>query len=242
MVKAELKSRHFRKLLGPLWWLFEPLSMAVVYFFITTILFKYSTGEEHLLFILVAVITWRWFSKSIDESPTLMTSNAHIISRTNFPLLPLFYIFTTVQLTYFLIGLLVLFFFLAIYGIPITSNIVYLPVIMIVQGTFILGLSSLLSRAGIYLKDLSSVVWVFTGIWFYLSPGIYPESLIPQEWRLIYDINPWVTIFSAYRAVLIDGFLPDLTKLVLWFLVFLTMTVIGLKVVSRNRGRIYKEL
>lgn len=242
MVKAELKSKHFRKLLGPLWWLFEPLSMALVYFFLTTILFKSSTGPHQFLFILVAVISWRWFVRTIDDSPSLLHSYASIISRTNFPLLPLIYINAIVQLIYFLAGLVIIFAFLPIYGIPITANVLYLPLIMIVEGMFILGLGSLLARAGVHMRDLGSSVWVFTSIWFYLSPAIYPASLVPQNWRFLYDLNPWGIIFSSYRGVLIDGNQPDFFKLLIWAGIFFVMMVVGLKVVSRNRGRIFKEL
>jgi len=242
LVKAEIKSRHFRKLLGPLWWLFEPLSMAIVYYFLTIIVFHSSTGSNQFLFILIAVITWRWFSKSIDESPLLLGSYASIIGRTNFPLLPLLYVYSGLQLVFFAAGIVVIFAFLAAYGIPLTYNIIFLPFIMLVQGTFIIGLSSILARVGVFVKDVGSAVWVFTGIWFYLSPGIYSETLIPQQYRFLYEINPWATIFPAYRAVLLDGTAPDFTKLAIWLGIFSVMMIIGLKVLSRNRGRIYKEL
>lgn len=242
LVKSELKSRHFRKVLGPLWWLFEPLSMSIIYFFLTTILFKSSSNSNQLLFILVAVIAWRWFSKSIDESPIILTSYGNILSRTNLPLLPFLYVAAGTQMIFFLAGLIVVFFLLALFGIHPTIYLLYLPLLILIQGTFNLGLSSLLARAGVYFKDLSSIVWVLTGIWFYLSPGIYSESLIPQEWRFFYDLNPWATLMPAYRDILINGAAPELTKLSIWFMVFLIMAIVGLRVISRNRGKLYKEL
>jgi lipopolysaccharide transport system permease protein len=242
MIKAELKSKHFRKLLGPLWWLFEPLAMAMTYYFLTIIVFHSSSGPNQFLFILVAVIAWRWFSKSIDESPLLLGSYASIIGRTNFPLLPLLYIYSGLQLVYFAAGIVVVFAFLAAYGIQLTYTIAFLPFVMLVQGTFIIGLSSILARVGVYIKDLGSAVWIFTSIWFYLSPGIYSESLVPQQLRVLYELNPWATIFPAYRAILIDGTAPDFTKLAIWLVIFSVMMIVGLRILSRNRGRIYKEL
>ncbi len=242
MIKADLKARHFRKLLGPLWWLFEPIMMSLVYFFLTAILFKSSSGSHQLVFILISVIVWRWFSKSVDESPTMLTSFGSALSRTNIPLLPFLYVFTGVQLFYFLTGLVVIFAFLILFQIPLTMFLVYLPMIMLVQITFNIGVSSLLARAGAHLKDLANATWVFTSIWFYMSPGIYSESLIPAHWRFFYDLNPWATILPAYRSVFIDGTMPDLVKLSIWLGIFLIMAIIGLKVINRNRGRMYKVL
>ncbi len=242
MVKADLKSRHFRKLLGPLWWLFEPLMMSFVYLFLTTILLKSSSGSNQLLFILIAVISWRWFSKSVDESPAMLTSYGSVLSRTNLPLLPFVYVSTIVNLIYFLAGLSVVFAIILLFGVHITSNIIYLPFVMLVQISFIIGVTSILARAGVFLKDLVSATWVFTSIWFYLSPGIYSESLIPAGWKFYYNLNPWATILPAYRSILLGGDLPDFARLAIWFGIFLVMAIIGLKIVSRNRGRIYKVL
>src|SRR6202158_385554 len=141
LVKAELKARHFRKLLGPLWWLFEPLMMSIVYLFLSTFLFKSSSGSNQLLFILVAVIAWRWFSKSVDESPSMLTSYGSVLSRTNLPLLPFVYVSTIVNMVYFLTGLVVIFAILLLFGIPLTSNIVFLPFVMLVQILFIIGVT-----------------------------------------------------------------------------------------------------
>jgi lipopolysaccharide transport system permease protein len=237
---AELKSRHFKKLLGPLWWLFEPLALAVVYFFLTIVVFRSSTGEHHLLFILIAVITWRWFSQSVDGAPGFFMQYASILTRTNFPLMPLMYVYSSIHAVYFLAGLVVIFGFLVAYSVPFTANLIFLPLIIGIQAMFNLGLSSLVAKAGIHIKDLMAATWVFTSIWFYISPGIYPESLVPEEWKFAYDLNPWATLFPAYRAVLLDGTMPDLGRLAIWAVVFLVMMIVGMKIISRNRGKLYK--
>jgi lipopolysaccharide transport system permease protein len=242
MVKAELKSRHFRKMLGPIWWVLEPMLQAFIFFFLTKVLFHYEAGENYLLFLILSVIIWRWFARPVDNAPSLLLSYQAIISQTNFRILPMVYSTMMVELIYFLFGLMVIFAVMPFFGVWPSMNMVFLPYIMLVQGTFTLGLVSLIGRIGIFVRDLQQIVWVITSIWFYLSPGIYPVELVPSEFRQIYELNPFATILTAYRDVMIDGVQPDLLSLTIWFGIFIGLMYVGTSTIERARGKFYKAL
>ncbi len=242
LLRAELKGRHFQKMLGPLWWLLEPVMFAFVYFFLATVLFKYSGGENYLLLIFTSVVVWRWFSRSVDNAPNMVLSYQSVVKQTNFPILPLFYTTALLEMTYFFFGLLALFVVCLIFGIHPTLNLIYLPIVVLVQFIFTLGIMGILATIGAFYRDIGQVTWLITSIWFYLSPGIYPETLIPQTLRPIYDLNPFATILPAYRALLLEGSPPDLTRLLLWTVIFIPLMLVGLNMVESRRRRYYKVL
>ena len=241
-VKAEFKQKHFQKALGPLWWFGEPILMAMVYLFLTTILFKQTFGEHQLIVIVMSVLVWRWFSKSLDNAPTLLSSFQFELKKTNLPILPLIFSNILVELMFFGFALIVIIGGVLISGISLTINVIYLPVLIILQFMMIISFVTYLSKYGVLFKDLVQISWVFVAIWFYLSPGIYPERLIPDGYRWLYDLNPWATLFPAWRSVLIDGVQPDLIRLGIWFVVFLPIALFGLRALTKSRADFYKRL
>ena len=84
-----------------------------------------------------------------------------------------------------------------------------------------IAISSIIARIGIFFRDISGVVGVLVHIWFYLSPGFYLRFVVPDEYRFFYDLNPFATIFPAWRDVLIYGNQPDLVSLGILFAIFL---------------------
>jgi ABC-type polysaccharide/polyol phosphate export permease len=241
-VKAEFKQKHFQKALGPLWWFGEPILMAMVYLFLTTILFRQTFGEHQLIIIVMSVLIWRWFSKSLDNAPMLLASFQFELKKTNLPILPLIFSNMLVESMFFGFALIVIIAGVLLSGIHMTVNVVYIPILVVLQFTMIVAFSSYLSKYGVLFKDLAQISWVFVAIWFYLSPGIYPERLIPDAYRWIYDLNPFATIFPAWRSVLIDGVQPDLVRLGIWFAVFLPLALVGLRSLNKSRAAFYKRL
>ena len=243
MVKAELKARHFQKLLGPIWWLLEPTFMALIYFFLTTVMFRSSTGTHHLLFIFTAVIAWRWFSKTVDNSPSIVLSYAGLFKQTNFPAAIVLFVTATTEMVFFLSGLTVLIMFGMGFGVFPTVAYIYLPIVILTQLFFSFGIASILATLGVFVRDLAQIIYVFTSIWFYLSPGIYPVEMVPQRFLKYYYMNPFATIMPAYRSIMIDGKPPsDIHLLLLWFVFGIILTIIGVKFFLRTKPKFYKYL
>lgn len=242
MVRAELKARHFQRLLGPFWWLLEPALYAFAYFFLTTVLFDFTSGKDHLLFIFSSVIAWRWFSKSIDNAPNLIHAYQSFFKQATLPSKIILVSSAITEFCFFAFALLVLFFVMLVSGIKPTPATLLLPLVIAVQFALTFGLSSLLATAGVFLRDLGNIVYIFTGIWFYLSPGIYPIERVPANLMHIYLMNPWATILPAYRAVLLEGRLPNIPSLLGWLVVSLLLCIVGIKFFDRMRTRFYRWL
>lgn len=241
-IKAEFKQRHFQKALGPIWWLGEPLLLASMYVFITAFLFRYSLGEHHTISVIMAVLVWTWFARSVSGAPNLLLGFKNELTKTNLPVLPLIFTHFLFQLIIFGFSLVVIFVGLLVARVELTWNLAYLPILILVQFIMTIAISTIIARVGIFFRDISGVVSVLVHIWFYLSPGIYLRFVVPEEYRMIYDLNPFATIFPAWRDVLINGTQPDLMGLAIIFAVFLPIAFYGLRTVSTNRAQYFKRL
>ena len=87
IVGSEARTRIFDKALGQAWLLLEPIVMAVLYFFITTVIFTYSGEQRQFLFILTSVVFWRWFSRTIDGAPLSIIGYGAVLKQTRFPVI-----------------------------------------------------------------------------------------------------------------------------------------------------------
>ena len=98
---------------------------------------------------------------------------------------------------------------MAIYAMPFPAlALVYLPVILLVQLLLILGLGLLAAAANVFFRDVQSLLTLGLQLWFYVSPIIYPVSMVPESLRPVYFLNPMAGILEAYRDVLLHGSAP----------------------------------
>lgn len=229
IVSSEAKTRIFDKVFGQLWLLIEPIIMAGLYYFITTVVFSYGGEQRQFLFILTAVIFWRWFSRTVDGSPWAIIGYAAVLKQTRFPVIMVVLAFMATEMFFFAMSFVVLILFLALYGHFPNLHYVYLPLVMITQFSITLFLTLIFSALGTFVKDLGGLLFAFTSVWWYLSPGIYPVSKIPADWMWLYMLNPFAHILPAYRDIMIDNVTPDLGPLLIILAIFGALSVLAIK-------------
>ena len=237
IVSSEAKAKVFDKVLGQIWLLLEPVIMAALYYFITTVVFSYAGEQRQFLFILTAVVFWRWFSRTIDGAPMSIVAYGSVLKQTRFPVIMVVLAFMATEAFFFAMSTVVLVGFLAAYGHYPNLNYVYLPLVLAAQFSLTLFLTIVFASIGTFVKDLGGVLYAITGIWWYLSPGIYPVSKIPKEWLWVYMLNPFAHILPAYRDILIDGVAPQLLPLTAIFVLFTVLSFLVIK--AFNWARYY---
>lgn len=242
IVGSEVRARIFDKALGQFWLLVEPVIMASLYFFISTVIFTYTGQKQMFLFILTSVIFWRWFSKTVDSSPTVLISYSAVLKQTNFPVYLIILSYISTEIFFWFMSFMVLVIFLTFNGIYPSLAYLYLPFVLLVQLFLTMFLTLVFSVIGTFIKDLSGILYAFTSIWWYLSPGIYPVSRIPEKYLWIYKLNPFAHILPAYRDILIDGKAPDLYPLVLILFAAMLFTYFGLKLFNAAKYRFFMYL
>lgn len=199
---SELKSKHRQTALGMLWALLQPVSLMVVYAVVFSVFVNVPIrqGVPYALFAYVGLVTWLFFATSFSTGTTSVVSQMNLITKASFPreVIPLSKLIASGF--DFLIGWGCFLLLLAVYGMPFKPMWFLFPWILCVHVLFTAGL--VLWGAALYVlkRDVGSVMPLLLQIWMFLSPVIYPSSLIPEKYQSLYLINPMATIIESYRS------------------------------------------
>jgi ABC-type polysaccharide/polyol phosphate export permease len=209
LVKRDLKVRYRNSVLGFVWSLLNPLLMMTVFSIVFSVLTIHE-NEIYPVFILVALLPWNYTASSVMGAVNAIAGNGHLIKRVYFPreILPSSMVIS--NLVNFLLALPVLFVIKIALSSPFSWYILYLPVIILLQTIFLLGVAYFLSSVNVYFRDTEVIVDVFILAWFFLSPVVYNmEQLAPQFANVLYWINPMASLLSSYRLILYNNAPPD---------------------------------
>lgn len=217
MVRREVAGRYRGSYLGILWSFFNPVFMLMVYTFVFTIVFKArwvggsDSKTEFALVVFAGLILFNLFAECINRAPTLVLSNANYVKKVVFPLEILPWTALGSALFHGLISLGVwLTAYMVLFGMPpITAAL--LPIVILPLLLFTLGASWLLASLGVYLRDVSQVVVIFTTILMFLSPIFYSISSVPDQYQQWLMLNPLTNAIEQARSVLFWGRTIDWT-------------------------------
>jgi lipopolysaccharide transport system permease protein len=209
--QREIQIRYKQSVLGAGWALLQPLALMVMF----TIVFSYfldvpSDGLPYPLFSYAAVLPWTLLATSLGFAIPSLVNNMNLVTKIYFPreILPLGAI--GAALTDFLVAGLVFVGMMVWYRVPLTWNILWLPVILAVELLIILGVTLPMSAMNVFYRDIRFIIPLALQLWMYASPVIYPISLVPEELQNLYALNPMVGVLDAYRQVLLHGEAPNL--------------------------------
>lgn len=209
LVRADIKKKGADTFLGNLWWVLDPLLQMVVYVIFVSILFDRPT-PDYPLFVLAAILPWKWFSSSINDATVAVTGAGSLIRQIQFPKIVLPAASTGAAVVGFAFGLIPLLAIMLLYPHRISAYLLLIPVVAVVQFLFTLGASLIVSSVNVFFRDLGNVLRHFLRLWFYLSPGLYSIEMIqdapvfannPALLRL-FQLNPFAILFESYRAVI----------------------------------------
>jgi lipopolysaccharide transport system permease protein len=212
LVAREMKLRYKRSYLGILWTLVNPLIQLLVYDFVFRILFRVNT-PNYTAYLFVGITCWGWFSGALLESTQAILKNRDLIRQPGFPgeLLPNVTVGT--HLIHYLLTLPVTFGLLYVSGISVGGSLVWLPVVILVQYLLTLAFSLLAAVVHVNFRDTQYLLGVFLMLGFFVTPILYDIQIVPERFRVYYQLNPMTYLVDAYRAVLLRGEMPDLRHL-----------------------------
>jgi len=211
LTRKDLKTRYSGFGSAIIWMFLSPFLTVGIFYVVFSIVLKVRIYEApFMLYLMVAVFTWQFFSNSIMTSVSSLIDNRNLIKESNFPhfLIPFSIIFT--NMIVFLPALLITT-FISIYILKgLSILIIFLPLVFICHLGVIIGLSLGLSTLYVKWRDIKHLVETCLNILFYLTPCFYSLSLIRSSFSpVLYNIythNPFVGILSLYRIVLLKGF------------------------------------
>jgi ABC-type polysaccharide/polyol phosphate export permease len=207
MTLRDFKSKYVGSLMGIFWTVINPLLLLVIFTFVFTVIFKAKFGEQagfghNALYILAGILPWIAFQEGIGRSSTVLLEHRNLITRVRFPgeILPGVPILSA--LLGQIIGFMILLVLAVIYFPGTGKNLYLLPLLVILQLVFTLGLSWAVSALSVYLRDLLHLIPVLLLVWMFGTPIFYPASLVPEKFQMLINLNPIAHLVSAYRFAL----------------------------------------
>lgn len=211
LVVRDLKLRYRSSVLGFLWCLINPLLMMTVFTVVFTVLLPNNTISKFPVFILVGLLAWNLHSTALTGALNSVVSHAHLVQQVYFPreVLPISLVLSnTVN---FLFSLVALFAMMLIYQVHLSTSLVFLPLVVLVQVIFTLGAALALAAVNVFYRDTSIIMETLLLAWFFLTPIFYRiEDVFPVYSRLMYILNPPASIIAAYRDILYYGTMTNL--------------------------------
>jgi lipopolysaccharide transport system permease protein len=227
-VVRELKVRYKQTFIGVAWVLLQPLVTMLIFTVIFGKLAKMpSDNVWYPAFALTALLPWTYFSQAVTRSGGALVGNANLVSKVYFPriLLPLSMI--VAPLVDLALSLVLLFGLLMYAGIPLTLKVITLPLFIFVAMLTAMGVSLFISAANVRYRDVGHAVPFLIQIWMFVSPIVYPVSLVPEQWRWLYGLNPMAGVIEGFRWALLGQTVPDVAVMAVSACVFFIFLIAG---------------
>ena len=254
----ELRGKYKRSFLGWTWSLLNPLSTMLIYSLVFGVILKVkippgdpSGLEIFPLFLLCGLLPWNFLANGMSGGMEALVGNANLLKKVYFPREVL--VIATINSWAFslCIEMGVLAVALLLVGNMVLPWLPFVVLFMTVEFAFVLGIALLLSVLNVYFRDTRHLIGILLSLWFYLTPIVYPITLVPLHTeiaginvpaRLLYSINPMVGFTAIYRNLLYDLRFPSLGQVAYVIVVSFATLALGALVFSRLEGRLAEEL
>jgi len=204
LVWRDVKVRYKQTALGVIWVVIQPLFLALLF----TVIFGQlagisSAGVPYALFAFVGLLPWNLFAKGLSEGSTSLVANERLVTKVYFPRLILPASAVVGGLVDFTISLGVLVALMLYFGVVPTIAILALPLLVFVAIISAMGIAFCLSAIDARYRDVRYTLPFLTQLWFFVTPVVYPISLVPEAWRWLYALNPMVGVVEGFRWALL---------------------------------------
>ena len=225
-VQKEIRGKYKGSFLGVLWSFLNPLLMVLVYALVFPYIMRMNV-PNYLVYLITGVIPWNFFTTCITTGCNCVWINGGIIKKVYFPreILPISVV--VAGLINFLISCVIVLIFTVFGGIGISIQLLWLPLIAIIQSALSLGLLFVLSAINVYVRDIEYLVAFLLNLLFYATPILYTASMFPSKVRWILYLNPISTIVDAYRSIFYYKVMPNLASLALVGILSFIILIIG---------------
>jgi lipopolysaccharide transport system permease protein len=205
-----IRARYQQSALGWLWAVFQPAAQVVIFTVVFTVVVQIDTeGVPYPVFSYIAIVPWTLLASSLADMAQALVANMSLVGKIYFPREVLPVAAMLARLMDFAVAAVLLVVLMAVYALPFPPiALLYLPLILSVQLLLILGLGLLAAAANVFFRDVQSLITLGLQLWFYVSPIIYPVSMVPEQLRPVYFLNPMAGILEAYRDVLLHASPP----------------------------------
>jgi lipopolysaccharide transport system permease protein len=242
LIWRDIKVRYKQTAMGVAWAIFQPLLTMGIFTVIFGRFVKVpSEGLPYPIFAFAALLPWTFFSEAITRSSTSLVGDANLIRKVYFPRLIMPLASVTSPIVDFSFSFLVLLGMMAWFGIAPGWGMLALPIFLILALLTALSMGLWLSALNVRYRDVRYTVPFLTQLWMYASPVVYPLSLVPEKWHVVYGLNPMVGVIEGFRWALLGKESPDLRVMAISAAV-VTLLLIGGLVFFRRMERTFADV
>lgn len=242
LVGRDLKVKYETSLLGYLWSVLEPLLLTAVYYVVFSLVGRFAI-EDYPLYLIAGMLPWLWVASTVNAATTAMTRQARLIKRVRLPREVFPFSVVVAKGSEYVASYLVILLFAAIAQRPPTWAILLQPLVVLLQGVALTGVALLLSSINVMLRDVQRLVRIVLRVVFYLSPIVYPVSLVAERGYLdLYRLNPLVGIIELHRWAWFAEFPPGPGNVVAAVIGSFVLLAVGWTTFSRLERAVLKEL
>jgi lipopolysaccharide transport system permease protein len=238
-VRRDFTATYKQTILGPLWFLIQPLFSTLVFTVIFGRIAKIPTdGVPPMLFYMTGIVAWNYFSSCMTSTASTFTANASIFGKVYFPRLAVPVSVIIVNLITFAIQfalfLCFLFYFL-FRGAPICPSvwILIIPLLIVQMGFLGLGIGIIVSSLTTKYRDLTFVVGFGTQLWMYSTPIVYPMSQIPEKMQWLYSLNPMSAVIETFRVAFLGAGTINMHAILISLCMTMVLFSVGIVLFSR---------
>jgi lipopolysaccharide transport system permease protein len=246
-VKREFRLRYRNSMLGVAWTVINPMAMIFVY----TIIFSQAmrtklpgTGSSfaYSIYLCSGVLTWGVFAEIVTRSITVFLDNANLLKKLNFPrlCLPVITVLTALLNFAIVFGLFTIFLIVSA-NFPGWSYLALLPVLLVLVA-FSAGLGITLGVLNVFFRDVGQLFAVVVQFWFWLTPIVYPVSILPDSIRRLLVLNPMAGVIASSQQILVSGQWPDWVSLLPAAVLAAALCFYGWRLFRKRSGEMVDEL
>jgi lipopolysaccharide transport system permease protein len=206
LIWRDLKVRYKQTLFGAGWVIIQPLLMTVIFtIFLGRLVRVPSDGVPYPLFAYAGLLPWAFFSGAVSATGNSLVGNVHLITKVYFPRLIIPISSIAARLVDLGVAFVILIGLMFYFRVGITLHVLMAPFFILLLALLALGFGLWTSAVNVKYRDVGIALPVLIQLWMFASPIVYPLSLVPQRWRLVYSMNPLVGILEGFRAALFGG-------------------------------------
>lgn len=227
LTARDVKVRYKQTVLGAAWAIIRPVMTMVIFSVVFGQLAKMpSDGFPYPVFVYAALLPWTFFAASIGTSGQSLIGSAQLVSKVYFPRLIIPLASVGAGLVDLAISTIVLLCMMLWYGVGWTPNLLAAPLLLVGVVFAALGVGTLLSALTVAYRDFTHLTPFLVQIWMYVTPVIFPVSLVPERWQWLLYLNPMTGLVEGFRAAFL-GKTFDLHGLAISFAVAIVFFVVG---------------
>ena len=246
-VKREFQAKYGNAVLGAAWTILNPLAMILVY----TVIFSQvmqsrlpgvDTAFAYSIYLCAGILSWGLFSEITSRGQSMFLDNANLIKKISFPRICLPLIVVLSACVNFAIIFTLFTTFLILSGnFPGWVFFAVFPILAL-QVIFSIGLAMILGILNVFFRDVGQFFGIFIQFWFWLTPIVYPATILPESVRDLLLLNPLAPMIGAYQTILVSGQQPDWLSLIPALFLGLLFCIVGMRLFRQHAGEMVDEL